>query len=626
MNIPSHYLSVFFVLGLLVVAGYAWQRFNEPSFPNHEALPRTVEPLRYLFLKRAYRRARFTYIAISLLLYSVLVWPGPTIVPALGIVGVKDFPAEGWALLVALLLVGLIPNSNVKWLTTIEERLRRGVHAWFLVPDRVVKTIGLLEDARYEPPLSQINAVPSSQREMLQRDLKAPSNSLEYRWARATMLIASLNQMGAGAVHPLNRAAFDPFREDFEGIREKYRALAQEVGDVLQSDERNFDAEENLTRAVDNLLKRIYAYISWGLRQQAETERDVDSTLAELGFSIPVVGDRRLFDIVMPAVVLVAVITMGFWLLVDLISSAGGGGLTLAQSVVGAVSSAMAASLMYGGAVYIALSRRAAKIERKEWTQGSPRCLVSIAISAGLLTWLLIVVTTALWEVPQTMQSLSGLAHLLKSVAAGGAVGEAETSTWSFLPIKIVTAAPWLLAGATVSVLVAKLIGGKVISDQAKRRHDALVLGAGLGMAAAAAQLIQVSLMAVLLGQSPSFGFVPLVGLAGFACGAAIGFVVPHALRKSLIEPFDLDMAHALSELLRRVEGVMGTQAAAEGWALTPHRQLRGITPAEAIQYKGYASTVRGLLDQAVARSGQEPASDRNRALPHVIEGGRKLG
>jgi hypothetical protein len=441
------------------------------------------------------------------------------------------------------------------------------------------------------------------------------------------MLIASLNQMGAGAVHPLNRAAFDPFSEDFEGIREKYRSLAIEVGDVLHNEERNLDAEENLTRAVNNLLKRIYAYISWGLRQQAETERDVDITLAELGFSIPVVGDRRLFDIVMPAIVLVAAITMAFWLLVDLISSAGGGGgPTLAQSVVGAVSSAMAASLMYGGAVYIALSRRAAKIERKEWTQGSSRCLVSIAISAGLLTWLLIVVTTALWEVPQTMQSLSGLAHLLKSVAVGATADEPATSTWSFLPIKIVTAAPWLLAGATVSVLVAKLVGGEVIPNRTRRRNDAVLLGTGLGLAAAAAQLVQMSLAAVLLRQSPSFSYVPLVGLAGFACGAAIGFVVPHALRKSLIEPFDLDMAHALSDLLRRVESVMGNPDAAEGWALTPHRQLRGITPAEAIQYKGYASTVRGLLDQAASRPGQESFPDRNRAVPHVIEGGRKIG
>ena len=66
--------------GSWVVLAFAWQRFNEPSFPNQEALPRTVEPLRYLFLKPTYQKARFAYVTGLLLLYAVLVAPGPTIV------------------------------------------------------------------------------------------------------------------------------------------------------------------------------------------------------------------------------------------------------------------------------------------------------------------------------------------------------------------------------------------------------------------------------------------------------------------------------------------------------------------------------------------------------------------
>ena len=58
----EHYWSVFFFLGLLVVMAFAWQRFNQPSFPNQRALPRAVDPLRYLFLKPAYRKARLTYL------------------------------------------------------------------------------------------------------------------------------------------------------------------------------------------------------------------------------------------------------------------------------------------------------------------------------------------------------------------------------------------------------------------------------------------------------------------------------------------------------------------------------------------------------------------------------------
>ena len=47
----EQFWSIFFVIGLVVVVAYAWQRFNEPSFPQRENLPRTVDPLRYLFLR-----------------------------------------------------------------------------------------------------------------------------------------------------------------------------------------------------------------------------------------------------------------------------------------------------------------------------------------------------------------------------------------------------------------------------------------------------------------------------------------------------------------------------------------------------------------------------------------------
>ena len=70
------YLTVsFFCFGVLIVLTYAWQRFNEPSFPNEETLPRTVEPLRYLFLKPAYAKARLLYLVGLLVLYALLAFP-----------------------------------------------------------------------------------------------------------------------------------------------------------------------------------------------------------------------------------------------------------------------------------------------------------------------------------------------------------------------------------------------------------------------------------------------------------------------------------------------------------------------------------------------------------------------
>ena len=69
--------SIFFLIGLVVVVTYAWQRFNEPSFPQRENLPRTVDPLRYLFLRSAYGKARLAYVAGLMALYALLVRPAP---------------------------------------------------------------------------------------------------------------------------------------------------------------------------------------------------------------------------------------------------------------------------------------------------------------------------------------------------------------------------------------------------------------------------------------------------------------------------------------------------------------------------------------------------------------------
>src|SRR5262249_27211594 len=217
---------------LLVVMAYAQQHFNEPSFPQRETLPRTVDPLRYLFLRSTYGRARLAYVVGLSALYVLLVAPGPIMIRTLGDVGFKDFPDKAWALLIALVLTGVgAAPASVKWLNVLEEWLRRWVHTCFLVPDGLERTIGVLADARYDPPSSQLSLVENpATRERLQENLKAPTGALRYRWARTAVLMVSLRQMGAGATHPLRRAAFEPFEEDFKAILTSYRARRQDGG------------------------------------------------------------------------------------------------------------------------------------------------------------------------------------------------------------------------------------------------------------------------------------------------------------------------------------------------------------------------------------------------------------
>jgi Protein of unknown function (DUF2384) len=622
----EHYLSVFFVLGLLVVMAHAWQRFNEPSFPNRQALPRTVDPLQYLFLRPAYGRARLAYVTALLLLYGVLVAAGQSIVPTLGAAGMKDFPPEAWALLIALILtgVGLAPEP-LKWLNTIEEQLRRGVHAWFLVPGGVERIIGVLEDARYEPPASQLSLIANpAVREKLQDDLKLSTGGLRYRWARATMLMMSLRQMGAGMAHPLQKAAFEPFKEDFDAILVTYRALKQ---DVQADTERAADeeAEENLIGSVDNLLKRIYAYVSWGILRQVSSDREGYQTLEALGFRIPKTGGRRLFDIAAPAVFLVALITMVFWVAVDTLGwMMKVSGPTMSQSIVSALTSAMAASIMYGVAVFIALNGRHTQIERKVWREGSPRCLIPIAIKAGLVTWCVIIATTVLWDFPEAWQSFVSIIRMAVSVFSGDPAAAAAAASWSFLPARIGTALPWLLVGATASAVLANSLSGDVRrTDRSQRLRDAIILGIAVGLAAGAAQLIQLSLMELFEGQRSLYGAVPIVALAGFACGVVIGSMVPAACRTNLVTPLDPIMARSLRELQRQAQTALG-KPAADDWLFSPNSDLGGITPAEAIQHKTHATGVGRLLESEAALRRDEAHPDRGeRTNPVVIEGGR---
>jgi len=619
----DHYWSVFFFFGLLVVTAFAWKRFNEPSFPHQDSLPRTVDPLRYLFFKSAYQKARLTYLVALLLLYVLLVTPGPKIAPALGTVGAKDFPAEGWALLAALILtgVGLAPDS-LKWLNTVEELLRHWVHEWFLVPDGVERTIGVLEDARYEPPPSQLDLLQSPRREKTQEDLKSLPETLRYRWARATILVTSLKQMGAGAAHPLKKAAFDPFEEDFDAILEKYRALKPDVEALSAGEVSNF-TEEQLSRSVDRLLRRVYAYISWGIRHQADSELEVDDTLEELGFRIPKIGGRRLFDVVMPAVLFIALFTMLFWVANDAARRAMGlSAPDRSESIVYALSSAMAAGLMYGGAVLIALRRRSAQIERKAWSEGSARCLIPIAIRAGLLTWAVITITTVLWGFAETWQSLAGMLQLVGSLAGGGSESAVPFAQWSFLPVRIATALPWLLAGATASAVLASSLGGDARStNRSQRVIDAVFIGGALGVAVGSAQLLQNSLMEMIDHTPRSADEIITVGLAGFVCGAVIGFKVPWGYKTNLVTPPDPVMARALRDLLRQAESALGSKVAAENWVFTPHPDLGWITPAEAAQYKTHATGVKRLLESEAAARREQARADR--PPPVVIDGGR---
>ena len=580
---------VYVAIGLIVVLCYSWQRFDEPSFPNEETLPHAVEPIQYLFTGRDYQRARLIYLCGAVLLYLLLILPGPQLAKLIPGASQSNFSLEAWPLLVALILVGFMPNSNIEWLMVIERRLRRSVHEFFLVPTGIVRTIGVLEYANYDPPASVLNGIPDSVREKLQKDLVAYKGSLEYKWARATLVLESLEVKG-GDSNPLMRASFVPFEQDLINIKERYRQLELQM--------RLAERKEQLEDQVDSLLKRMYAYISWGIRRQSKTERAVFRNLETLGFDIPPVSNRRVFDVVVPAALLVALITFLFWVGHDLFdmkvfpSTSPSGSL----SIVSSLSAATAAGLMYGYAVYSALRSRSRQIEDGAWVQTSPRCYLPIAVRAELVSWVIIVVSTVLSSPNETTASVTAVWNWLR---ASGLSPE-----WRSLPEWIATALPWFVAGAAASCLIAMLLSGDVRrTTRSDRVRDALILGCVLGLAAAFASDVQGALMDS-IDHSPRnyldiISAGAAVGLAGAACGMVIGFMAPKACRSNIVTPFSAEMVKALDRALQAARESLGSDEAARTWLFTPRNDLGGITPAEAVQHTQLDRVKQILAEEA---------------------------
>jgi hypothetical protein len=449
-------------------------------------------------------------------------------------------------------------------------------------------------------------------------------------------MVFELLRRRGGEGNPLKRASFEPFEKDFEELQKTYRQLQAELDKIRRttgkeversnvelmrtdpstSEEEPEKRREELGGQIDQLLKGMYAYINWGLRQQAKTEKELDRILEDVGFHLPVIGEQRvLFDVVFPTTLLVALVGFAWAIIVPAITPASSTSVFAPTSdfasakLVNALTSATAAGLMYGFAIFNALTRRSAKIEEKSWTQSSPRCFISIAVSAGLVSWLVIVSSTILWHVDETTSSMIGIWKLFRS--AGSGVGADQ---WQFLPTKILTALPWVVAGGTASALLAHLFSGDV---RRRSRHDrireAVMLSGGLGLAAAFSTGLQMSLAD--FWQSNHNLTTPILvshslieGVGDAVTGFIVGYFVPSAFRQAIVAPADLEGTRKLRELLQRAENVIG-KPYADDWFFTPRNELGAISPAEAIEYKGLVNRVSKLLDEEAPRSQEREAT-----------------
>lgn len=610
---------IFLGIGMLVVLMFAWRRFNEPSFPNNETLPRTVDPLRYLFISSAYIKARRVYSLGFILLYVLLILPGASTAAVLGIS--NKLPAEAWVLGVAIVMVEIAPNAGIKWLNLMEETWRKWVHSWFLVPDGILKTAAILQDAKFSLTPEQLEALPDGVRDRINAGLQLAPNLLRARWARARALLDSVLRTDAFA-----DLAAAPFQDDFKDLKRRYRALRDDIAPYLSStpalttDGEPEEAFENVDTELQSFLRSVYIYVSWVVLYSAQNERDVDQRLRDLGFSIPPRGERRTFDIMAAPAIMVGLVTTICWLAAPL--GPASASYDVVAHVTAAASAGVANSLFYGLVLYLALHLRSDQIDEKTWREGSPRCLAIIAVKTGLTAYATIVVVGVVSAlIPVWLEAFS------PQHSPSGRPGV-------YWLQQILGPVPWFLVGATVGVMVARSVGRNIQRTAAADRiKDALRCGVLLALAAGAAQLLQNTINQQLLAalvtgfhpSDPTWDFIinPLeIAMVGGLCGAIIGFMVPHAFRRNILEPGDLEAAGALQDLIDRATTAFGSAEAAREWVFHPTPQFKGLTPAEARSYQAYAVTVFRYLRTDVAGRQRRAAAAKelSTSTPAAIE------
>ena len=245
-TLPSAFPLAFWAalaFGFAVILLYSITEFTRPTSPPLPSWPEHPFSVSDLTTRRDYLVSYLLYLAGLEFVFILFCLIGPA--PFIGLNPISLFnpmlfeqelhkysDASTFPLLFSLTLVGLVPR--IPFLQSIELQWRRLLHERAAIPGAAVRLSEKMRDSPIDIDSVRDNLIPnmdSMRTNNIEKYLNCPPGSVEYSWARFSMLaniITNLCSLNYNLQHSVLR------RHISEKFLQKYKNESFEVGDVYQ--------------------------------------------------------------------------------------------------------------------------------------------------------------------------------------------------------------------------------------------------------------------------------------------------------------------------------------------------------------------------------------------------------
>jgi len=304
------------IIGLAIVLGTSWDRFDEPTYTKKDKVGNKYylrfQP-RFIALRRKYGRARLVYVGFmcaAYLIVSTTPWLAdfiPGLAEAAGAGDTESGAAESSAGLAQsaayplAVAAGLMGFQTVPYLKTLETKCRRTLHTWAKVPKGASDTIMKLMRSDFDfSAYRKLDALKKGKREfehVAAKDFEAARNTIENDWAKICCTLHSLRLSREVPPAPggfdqdcYSDAFFDEYEPEHEEILMLYRNLAKAVSyhksNSADGGKGSSESRQVLQNDLRSLLEKIYSFVACAVRSKQTTESNVVVALNKLGFAM----------------------------------------------------------------------------------------------------------------------------------------------------------------------------------------------------------------------------------------------------------------------------------------------------------------------------------------------------